>query len=40
MVMVAKGQAQDASHHTTASTIIVAQGTSRSGLKSIAETRQ
>lgn len=37
MVMVAKGQVQDASHPTIASTIIVAPGTSRNGLRSIAE---
>lgn len=37
MVMVAKGQVQDASHPTIASTIIVAPGTSRNGLKSTDE---
>lgn len=37
MVMVAKGQAQDASHPTIASTIIVAPGTSRNGLRSTDE---
>ena len=37
MVMVAKGQAQGASHLTTASIITAAQGTSRNGLRSIAE---
>lgn len=37
MVMVAKGQVQVASHPTIASTIIVAPGTSRNGLRSIAE---
>lgn len=40
IVMVAEGQVQAASHPTIASTIIVAPGTSRSGLKSIAEARQ
>lgn len=35
--MVAKGQAQDASHPTIASTIIAAPGTSRNGLKSTDE---
>lgn len=37
MVMVAEGQVQDASHPTIASIIIAAQGTSRNGLRSIAE---
>lgn len=37
MVMVAEGQVQDASHPTIASTIIVAPGTSRNGLRSIEE---
>lgn len=40
MAMVAKEQEQDASHPTIASIIIAAPGTSRSGLKSIAEARQ
>ena len=40
MVMVAKGQVQDASHPTIASTIIAAPGTSRNGLRSIAEAHQ
>lgn len=40
MVMVAKGQAQDANLPTIASTIIVAPGTLHNGLRSIAEAPQ
>lgn len=40
MVMEARGKAQGASHHTIASTIIVAQGTSRNGLRSTDEEHQ
>lgn len=40
MVMVAKGQAQVASLPTIASTIIVAPGTSRNGLRSTDEAPQ
>lgn len=40
MAMVAKGQAQDASHPTIASTIIAAPGTSRNGLRSTDEAHQ